>query len=115
MITMFQLAAAAPHAASTGRLVVWYPALCTAMNEFEINTPLRQAMFLANLLEETGEFASQRENMNYSGHRLLEIWPSLFSDEQKAYDLADEGPEAIANFVYADANRPPGYKLGNID
>lgn len=117
MITLAQLSAVVPEAARYGRLAEWYPALCAAMEKYAITTPTRESYFLANVLEETGEFAAQRENMNYSGGRLVQVFPSLFdgdSGAELADDLAAQGPEAIANFVYDDANRPPGYKLGNV-
>lgn len=110
MITLAQMAVAAPKAGASGRLDAWYPALCEAMAEFDITTDARQAMFLANLMEETGELAVQRESMDYSPARLQEVFgirPDL------AFQLVAAGWQAIANYVYADANRPEGYKLGN--
>jgi len=72
-------------------------------------------MFLANMAEETGELAAQEENLRYSGERLRQVFPSMFArDPSLADQLAAQGPEAIANYIYADANRPAGYRMGNV-
>jgi putative chitinase len=115
MISKSQMAIALPLAAHAGRLDVWYPLLAREMAVHEIDTEARQAMFLANLAEETGELAVQEENLHYSGPRLLQVFPSLFPGGiGQAAALAAQGPEAIANFIYADANRPVGYRMGNL-
>ncbi|MBN9086260.1 MAG: glycoside hydrolase family 19 protein [Reyranella sp.] len=114
MISKAQMALALPLAAHAGRLDVWHPLLAQEMAAHEIGSDPRQAMFLANLAEETGELAVQEENLHYSGPRLLQVFPSLFPGGiGPAAALAARGPEAIANFIYADANRPAGYRMGN--
>lgn len=116
MITKSQMAAAMPAAAAAGRLSTWYGPLTENMARFGIaDTVSRQCGFLANTAEETGEFAAKVENLAYTGWRLRQVYPYFFAKNAAMADrLADQGPEAIANFIYADANRPAGYKLGNV-
>lgn len=77
-----------------------------------INTPPRLWQFLANIAAETGGFTIYVENMNYSAQRLTEVWPTHFKtlDFAKQYE---HDPEKLANYIYADANRLPAYRLGN--
>jgi putative chitinase len=44
-----------PHL-SPERAAIYYPMLSEAMSEFSINTPMRQAAFLAQIAHESGEF-----------------------------------------------------------
>lgn len=113
MVTLSQLSAIMPAAARAGRLEQWVSPINLAMAEFGIDTPLRQAYFLAITARETGELATLVENMNYSAERLAQVWPSHFAGPNAlAHELAHK-PEALANYIYADANRPPGYRMGN--
>lgn len=115
MITEYQLGLAFPIARSTGRLRSWYPALVRAMESYNITTPARITYFLANVAEETGQLQAKQENLNYSGKRLIEIFPSMFkANPQTAHNLARQGAEAIGNYIYADIHRPPGYRMGNV-
>jgi len=85
------------------------------MESHNITTPARFTYFLANVAEETGQLQARQENLNYSGKRLVEIFPSMFkANPQKAHDLARLGAEAIGNHIYADVHRPPGYRMGNV-
>lgn len=114
MITKRQMGLAMPAALAAGRLDTWYIPLVDAMTKHDITTDARIAPFLANVAAETGQLQAKVENLNYSGDRLIAVFPSLFSaNPNKAYELAAAGPEAIANYIYADANRPPGYRMGN--
>ena len=116
MITEYQLGLALPIARATGRLHYWYPALAKAMKSYGINTRNRFTFFLANVAEETGQLQAKQENLNYSADRLIAVFPSMFrKNPQMAYELSRLGPEAIGNYLYADANRPPGYRMGNVD
>lgn len=115
MITEYQLGLALPTARASGRLRQWYPALVAAMEGHGISTPNRFTYFLANVAEETGQLQAKEENLNYSADRLIAVFPSMFSaNPQAAHELASLGPEAIGNYLYADAHRPPGYRMGNI-
>lgn len=117
-VTREQLAAIMPAAQSANRLDTWFEPLTREMAAHGIDTSVRAAMFLANIAEETGELAAQEENLRYSAGRLQQVWPSMFTGaagRQRAEQLAAAGPESIANYVYADANRPPGYRMGNVN
>lgn len=71
-----------------------------------INTHLRCAHFLAQVLHESTRLSRVRENLNYSKTGLRKTFPKYFS-EQQAVDYARQ-PERIANRVYAN-------RLGNGD
>jgi putative chitinase len=78
--------------------------MAAAMDEFTINTALRQAAFLAQVAHETGCLRWMVEDMNYSAERLLQVFPKSF-DEKTAPFYAHQ-PMRIANHVYAN-------RLGN--
>jgi putative chitinase len=83
------------------------PFLQQAMNEFAINTYLREAAFLAQLAHESMELKAWQENLNYSAQGLLKTFPKYF----KSADLANayaRNPQKIANRVYAN-------RMGNGD
>lgn len=114
MITLAQMSRAMPVAAAAGRLAVWYGPLTANMAAYDIVTVPRQCQFLAIQAQETQEFAAREENLRYSGARLREVYPIFFDNNPDLADqLAAQGPVAIANYIYDDANRPRGYKLGN--
>lgn len=77
--------------------------LNAALNEFEINTPLREAAFLAQIAHESGNFLRLVENLNYSAKRLTQVWPKRFPTLEKAQPYANN-PEKLANFTYANRN-----------
>ena len=86
--------------------VKWLVVLNAAMVEFFINTPPRQAAFLANLAVESNQLRTVEENLNYSAQGLADTWPSHYATvahtpTPRAVSLA-RNPEAIANNVYAD-------------
>lgn len=69
--------------------------------------------FLANVVQESGEFAHKTENMNYSAQGLANTWPTRFSlTSTKPYRpngkaaLLHRKPGEIANEVY-------GGRMGN--
>ena len=81
----------------------------------EINTPLRLAHFLAQVLEETGGLTIFEESGNYSAKRICEVWPSRFKSIAVSESYAHNA-EKLFNSVYANrmGNGPPssgdGYK-----
>ena len=81
-------------------------ALNAAMDEFEINTPQRRAMFLAQCCHESGHFRAVSENLNYKAESLSKVFPKYFKDVDPN-DYAKQ-PEKIANRVY-------GNRMGNGD
>jgi len=78
-----------------------------AMERFEINTPLRQAAFLAQLAHESLDLTVWEENLNYSDRRLLEVFKKYFSNANDVKNYHRK-PEKIANRVYAN-------RMGNGD
>lgn len=76
-----------------------------AMAEFGIDTPRRQAMFLAQVAHESGGLARVVENLNYSAEGLMRTWPQRFPTIEST-DTFARSPERIASYVYAD-------RLGN--
>ena len=85
-------------------------AICNGLNvlaeDYEINSPLRLAHFLAQTAHESGGFRLTEENLNYSAQRLLEVFPKYFRNvDANAYARK---PEKIASRVYAN-------RMGNGD
>jgi putative chitinase len=110
MITADRLKAFAPNACANivAALLGGWPAIKAA----GINTPLRLAHFMAQIATETGGFTIYTESLNYSAERLMQVWPSHFQTLAFAQKYA-HNPEALANYIYADANRSPSYRIGN--
>lgn len=73
-----------------------------AMEEFEINTPERQAAFLAQIAVESMQLTRMSENLNYSAHGLVSTFPSHFTEDEA--DDYEHHPERIANRAYANRN-----------
>lgn len=93
------------------------------MKYFNMNTCWNKAHFFAQAKIEVGDsFTIKQENLNYSVQALKS--GKIFSYFKKHPDLAERygrkkgiqkaNQEAIANLVYADENRSPREKLGNI-
>lgn len=82
------------------RAKIWVDALNGAMSRFDINTPARQAAFLAQVGHESALLTRLAENLNYSSNGLLSIFPKYFSDDDA--ETFARKPEAIANRVYAN-------------
>lgn len=78
--------------------------LNTAFERFEINTPQRIAMFLAQVGHESAGLTAVRENLNYKAATLSKVFPKYFRDRNPA-DY-ERQPEKIANLVY-------GNRMGN--
>lgn len=105
MITMEQVVEAVPDVKKL-RLGLFLPHLIGAMEEFGIDTPLRQAAFLAQVFHESGNLNAVDENLNYSAEALQRVWPSRFDAVTAA--KYHRKPEMIANKVYAN-------RMGNRD
>lgn len=86
----------------------WLGPIEAAMAEFQINTPAREAAFLAQIVHESDGLRAVEENLNYSARRLPEVWPRHFylaPDEANGRvdaSLIEHHPEALANVVYAN-------------
>jgi putative chitinase len=74
--------------------------LNAACEEFEIDTPYRQAAFIATCGHESQHFQRVSENLNYSAQGLLRVFPRYFNASQAA--VYARNPERIANRVYAN-------------
>lgn len=105
MISLEQVLKAVPTAKKL-RVAKFLPYLISAMQEFEVNTPLRQAAFLAQVFHESGNLNSVDENLNYGAKGLMATWPSRFDAATAA--KYERKPEMIANKVYAN-------RMGNRD
>jgi putative chitinase len=107
------------------RAGLWIGAVNDALREYDISTPERAAMFLAQVAHECLEFTELRENMNYSADALVREWPTRFwlpdphdsrSVDAQAADHPGKAnameyhrqPQKIANRVYAN-------RMGNGD
>lgn len=66
---------------------------------FGIDTPLRMAHYLAQVIHESQYLKRIDENLNYSADGLLKTFPKYFTPDQ-AREYARQ-PERIANRVYA--------------
>lgn len=81
-------------------------ALISTCERYEINTPERIAMFLAQIGHESAGLSVMKENLNYRADRLAVVFPKYFRNVNPA-DYA-HNQEAIANRVYAN-------RMGNGD
>ena len=59
-----------------------------------------RAMFLAQMSHETQDFRQLRENLRYSGPRLLQVFPGRFRDLDAAEAAVRAGPDAVAESLY---------------
>ena len=76
------------------------------MQEYQIDTELRIAHFLAQVLHESAHMKTAQENLNYSEQALLRVFRKYFTPQQaKAYARK---PKKIASRVY-------GGRMGNGD
>lgn len=85
----------------------WFPHVTEAMQMFGINTPKRQAHFIAQIGTESGGFRSVQESLNYSvsglaifGSRLTAAQRERLGRKPGESALSPQRQEAIANLVY---------------
>jgi putative chitinase len=109
VITLEQLRAICP---STGvpLLVRFVEPLAETAERYELVTPARKAMFLAQYAHETGGFQKLTENLYYTSVDALLAstkphWDALDADDAWGYL---QQPERLANRVYAN-------RMGNGD
>src|SRR5690606_28357388 len=76
-----------------------------AMSSHGIDTTLRIAHFLAQVVHESGAFRHVEERLNYSTDRLLQVFPKYFPNRSVAQAYAGN-PQKIASRVY-------GARMGN--
>jgi putative chitinase len=103
--TTFMAATGAQQASAA----FWLDPLSTAMDRFQINTPARQAAFLAQLAYESGGFPLPpvAEKFNYAAARLDAVFSSLTQQQCNALGrqpgetcVPPERQQQIANLVY---------------
>lgn len=85
----------------------WYEALQQLLPQYDINTPMRVAHFIAQCAHESGNFAFIEENLNYRAASLRKIFPKYFPTDALAAQY-EKQPERIANRIYAN-------RMGNGD
>lgn len=84
-----------------------FPSLIEACEAYHIDTPLRQAHFLAQCAHESAGFTRTVENLNYGQAALRSVFGRHFSTDEIAREYARQ-PERIANRAYAS-------RMGNGD
>jgi predicted chitinase len=75
------------------------------------------ANFMGQMQVESHGFTKMHENLNYSGERLLEVFPGRNGMDtlEKAKAIAADGPEKVAEAIYGgEWGKRPG-KLGNAE
>lgn len=85
----------------------WSKALNLILPDYEINSTLRIAAFLAQCIHESGGFIFLTENLNYKAESLMRVWPRHFSTLEIAKSY-ERNPQKIANKAYAN-------RMGNGD
>lgn len=84
--------------------------LTVAMERFDIDTPVRQAAFVGQVLHESGNFTRMTENLNYSAEGLLATFRRHFTQlTANQYGRTAAHPanqQMIANIAY-------GNRMGN--
>lgn len=79
----------------------YFAALVAGMEKYGINTPMRIAMFMANLGHESGDFSATVENLTYTtAERINKIFDYAFNSVEEAAPFV-RNPQALANHVYA--------------
>lgn len=78
----------------------WHSAMDRCLPDYDINTPQRIAMFVAQCAHESGNFRVLKENLNYKAESLTKVWPRYFPNLDVARQYAHK-QEAIANRAYA--------------
>lgn len=85
----------------------WVEPLNDTFLKFGIDTPKRQAAFIAQCGHESGGFKLLSENLNYRAETLCKLWPKRFPTLEFAKQF-EKNPKKIANSVYAN-------RMGNRD
>lgn len=85
----------------------WYSAFQQLLPDYDINTPLRVAHFIAQCAHESGNFNFVEENLNYRAASLMATFKKYFPTMDIAQQY-EKKPERIANRVYAN-------RMGNGD
>ena len=80
----------------------WYDAMCEVLPLWEMDTPERVAMFIAQCGHESNNFKVLSENLNYSAKALNAIFPKYFERAGRDAQEYHRQPRKIANVIYAN-------------
>ena len=80
----------------------WVEPLQKMLPAYEIDTPERIAMFMAQCGHESNNFRVLNENLNYSAKALNAIFPKYFERAGRDAEEYHRQPEKIANVIYAN-------------
>ena len=99
---------------------LYLPHLVPAMAEFSINSARRQAAFLANIAQESGQLSAVSENLNYSAQGLANTWPNRYAVRDSNGDIIRPlMPNVLAKSLHRDpvriANNVYANRMGNGD
>lgn len=88
------------------RILDWYDLMMTILPEYQINTWLRAAQWIAQVGHESGDFRVTTENLNYRVSALTTMFGRRISPPDAARLGRDDAkgqkanPEGIANVIY---------------
>lgn len=88
------------------RIGDWYDLMVTTLPEYQINTSLRVAQWIAQVGHESGDFRTVTENLNYRTTALTAMFGRRISASDAARLGRDDtkgqkaNPEGIANMIY---------------
>lgn len=105
IITADQLRKVAPDLGS--KAAPYATILSRYLDLYGIDTPIRVAHFMGQLLVESEDLTAFREGMNYRAERLMEVWSKRFPSLEVALQY-ERNPQKLANYVYGGrmGNRP---------
>ena len=87
-----------------GAATRWLGPITAAMSRYAIDSPVRQAAFLAQIGVESAHLTALVEDLNYAADVLRRLWPTHFTPEQaELYGRTGAHPanqEMIANLAY---------------
>jgi putative chitinase len=87
------------------KAVEYAPLLSASMIEFGIVSKKHRCAYLSQLAVESEQLNHWTENLNYSAHRLTQVWPKRFPSIAAAAPYA-MNPQGLAEMVY-------GKRMGN--
>lgn len=76
-------------------------AIDATMAEFSISNDKRRAMFIAQIMHESGNLVFVKENLNYKASSLRAVFPKYFPDDATALAY-ERKPDRIGSRVYAN-------------
>lgn len=106
-ITQQQLRSMMTASDADARAAHWLAALNDCMGACFIDSSVRQAAFLAQVMVESCELRHVDEALSYTPQRLRQVWPQRFPNDDMAARYG-HNPSALANHVYAG-------RMGNGD